>query len=107
MSKQETLIQTETARVRIMQLLPGEATPLHHHTEVTDNIFGLNGAIVIRLTTPDETVELFPGARYEIPPGRKHEVRNADPAQAASYLLVQGGGHYDFIDEPDRHKKTL
>lgn len=99
MSKQETLLQSATARVRIMQLRPGEATPLHHHSEVTDNIFGLSGAIVIRLTSPDETVELHPGRRCEIPPGRKHEVRNVDPAQAATYLLVQGGGSYDFIDE--------
>lgn len=94
---QEVLIETETARVRIMELQPGEATPQHHHSTITDDIFGLSGSIVIHLQAPEEAIPLRPGGRCTIPPGRRHEVRNADPEQSASYLLVQSGGHYDFI----------
>ena len=93
----ETLIDTETVRVRIMKLQPGEMTPLHYHSEVTDNIFGLSGTMVVQLKNPDESLNLDPGTRCEIPPGRSHMVINLSSDQAGSYLLVQGVGSYDFL----------
>lgn len=98
--KEEILIQTETTRVRIMELPPGGSTPLHHHSEVTDNIFGLTGAITIKLVKPEETIELPPGSRCEIQPGRIHSVINSNQDQNATYLLVQGVGQYDFLAAP-------
>ena len=97
--KEEILIQTETVKVRIMHLLPGETTPLHRHSEVTDNIFGLSGTMVIHLQDPDETFNLHPGRRCEILPGRRHMVNNLSPDQGATYLLIQGVGTYDFLTE--------
>lgn len=82
-----------------MELQPNEATPLHHHSEVTDNIFGLTGAMTIQLINPDETVNLHSGTRCEILPGRRHMVSNISAGKNATYLLVQGVGHYDFLEE--------
>ncbi len=82
-----------------MELQPNEATPLHHHSEITDNIFGLIGTMVIHLQDPDETVKLHPGTRCEILPGRRHMVSNLSPDQGSAYLLIQGVGNYDFLTE--------
>ena len=95
--KEEILIQTETIRVRIMELPSGGSTPSHHHSVVTDNIFGLTGEISIKLEKPEETIKLPPGSRCEVQPGRIHTVINSNPDQRATYLLVQGVGQYDFL----------
>lgn len=95
-TKHETLIETEEVRVRVMTLHPGEATPLHHHTEVTDHMVGLAGALLVEIKNPDETIKLKPGARCKVLPGRVHQVINSSSTESASYLLIQGVGHYDF-----------
>lgn len=95
--KEEELIQTETVRVRIKELPPGGTTPFHRHSEITDNIFGLTGDVEIQLRGPDETIKLSPGSRCKIPPDRSHMVTNLSLNQEATYLLVQGIGHYDFL----------
>lgn len=95
MSEAEVLIKTNDARVRIMLMTPHEKNDWHFHTEVTDDIFGLTGTIVVRVQNPDEEVRLAPGQRCQIKTGRVHQVEN--PAEtASSYLLVQGIGKYDF-----------
>ncbi len=80
-----------------MALTPVEETAWHHHSEVTDNIFGLTGAITIHLKRPEETIDIQPGSRCEILPGRQHKVCNTSLDQGASYLLIQGVGRYDFL----------
>ena len=95
----QILIQTADVRVRVMNLHPGEATALHHHTEITDYMVGLEGKILVNLNGPDETVELNPGIRCTIQPGRIHQVLNSNGTKPASYLLVQGVGQYDFKTE--------
>lgn len=97
--KHEVLIQTEEVRVRVMNLQPGEATLLHHHTEVTDHMVGLAGTLRVEMKNPDETIELKPGARCKIPPGQAHQVSNVNRLKPASYLLIQGVGRYDFQNE--------
>jgi len=98
-TRQETLIHTEEARVRIMVLPPGETVPWHYHSQVTDDIFCLEGTLEIDLKNPDENRLLAPGERCRIAPGRAHRVSNYSPT-TSSYLLVQGGGGYDFIEHP-------
>ena len=91
----EVIIQTGDVRVRIMHLQPGASTPLHHHTEVTDQIIGLTGRLKVHTQNPQETLTLESGTRCTILPGRVHQVVNEN-ATKASYLLVQGVGRYDF-----------
>ncbi len=96
MKREEFLLQTDTVRVRAMELPPGEATPWHFHQEVTDHLVGLTGVIVVRFKEPSAMLELQLGARCAVEVGRVHQVANASPAEPASYLLIQGVGRYDF-----------
>ena len=60
----------------------------------------LSGRIRIALRDPDEHVELAAGVNWgPARAGRPHLVTNAgtDPA---SFLVLQGMGDYDFIQEP-------
>ena len=96
MPSEESLIQTDNVRVRVMPLLPGKATPWHFHTEVTDIMVCLNGVILVQLKQPEVQHELQPGQRCTVEVNRPHRVANANPNQPASYLLIQGVGRYDF-----------
>lgn len=96
MEQEESLIQTDTVRVRAMGLLPGDATPWHFHREVTDHLVGLTGVILVRLKQPAAVLELRPGQRCTVEVGRVHQVANGSLSGPAGYLLIQGVGRYDF-----------
>jgi quercetin dioxygenase-like cupin family protein len=96
MKREETLIQTDNVRVRIMELLPGDATPWHFHREVTDHLVGLTGLILVRLKQSEAVVELLPGQRFTVEVSQVHQVANGSSSAPASYLLIQGVGRYDF-----------
>jgi len=98
-TQNETLIETEDVRVRVMNLPPGESTPLHHHTEVTDHMVGLEGLLKVKLKEPEEEIELKPGKLWIIPPDRTHQIVNSSSTKSAKYLLIQGVGRYDFLTE--------
>lgn len=94
--QEEFLIQTDTVRVRVMDLQPGEATPWHFHREVTDHMVCLRGVIEVRLHKEAAVHVLFPGQRCTVPVRQVHQVANASANETASYLLIQGVGRYDF-----------
>ena len=96
MKREDILILTDTVRVRVMELLPGDATPWHFHSEVTDHMVGLIGVIVVHLKQPAALLELQPGQHCTVEVGRVHQVANNSPTEPASYLLIQGVGRYDF-----------
>ncbi len=96
---EETLIKTDNVSVRILELGEGEKLPWHHHSEVTDYVFALNGEIEVQLRSPEEKVALAPGQRYEVKSGRVHRVVNPCKRRT-KYLLVQGVGKYDFNTAP-------
>lgn len=95
MKEVEVILKTDSVRVRIMSLDPREIADWHYHTEVTDDIFCLTGAILVRLREPDEENKLSPGNRCRIKAGKIHQLENLGDTEA-SYLLVQGVGKYDF-----------
>ena len=92
----EFLIQTDTVRVRVMDLQPGESTPWHFHREVTDHMVCLSGVIEVRLQLDAAVYVLSPGQRCMVPVLQEHQVANASASENASYLLIQGVGRYDF-----------
>jgi mannose-6-phosphate isomerase-like protein (cupin superfamily) len=94
-SHDEVILETGDVRVRILALEGGQATSWHFHTQVTDRMFCLEGAIAVELRDPRQRVELEPGGRCEVAVERVHRVVNLTP-QRARYLLVQGVGRYDF-----------
>ncbi len=93
--REEVLLETQDARVRIIELGPREVASWHYHNEVTDNMFCLSGKMSVRLKDPDEETFLLPGRRCKVAQGRVHQVVNCGE-NIATYLLVQGIGHYDF-----------
>jgi len=97
MRHEQTIAANETIRVRLIELHPGEATAWHHHSEVTDTMFGISGSVVVNLEHPAQEFYLAPGSHCSVPPGRLHRVVNGLPDAPSQYLLVQGVGRYDFV----------
>ncbi len=93
----EWLVETADVRVRVMTLAPGGGTPWHLHRHVTDFMFGLDEGVEVSLRAPDAAVELRPGNRCDVAPGRLHKVVNGSD-RPARYLLVQATGEYDFVE---------
>ena len=92
---EEVLIQTDNVSVRIVELEAGGALPWHHHSEVTDHIFALDGEIEVQFRSAEEKVVLAPGQRCEVATGRVHRVMNMCKRKT-KYLLIQDVGKYDF-----------
>jgi len=91
----EWLARTDQVWVRVNTLAPGDGTPWHFHSAVTDDVFCLDEGLEIGLRDPDETAALRPGERRTIAPRRVHRLWNAS-SRPIRYLLVQATGAYDF-----------
>ena len=92
----EPILETGDARVTLMTLAPGEGTPWHRHSAVTDTAFRLDGAVEVQAREPEEAIRLAPGIPCRMEPGRPHRVLNAGDGPCR-LLLVQGVGTYDFV----------
>ena len=92
----QSIIETPEVRVTLMPLAPGEATPWHRHTEVTDTAFRLDGEVQVQAGEPVEDLPLLPGVPCIMEAGRMHRVVNVG-AGLCRFLLVQGVGAYDFV----------
>ena len=82
--------------VREFTYAPGEATPWHRHSEVTDLTYALGGLITVETRAPDAVQPLSSGEHNELSPGRVHRLVNHG-AEDARILLIQHGGIYDFV----------
>ena len=83
-------------RIAELQISATQKVPWHHHTNVSDTFYVLEGQIRIFLRDPKEEVRLLPGQTYTVMPGRAHLVTNA-LATSATFLILQGIGEYDFV----------
>ena len=97
-SKEEIIIETDNTKVRIIGLDANKKAPWHHHTEVKDEFFCLEGVIEVQYKNPGKTVLLSPGERCTVEAGVIHRVTNPGN-NPSKYLLVQGIGKYDFIKD--------
>ena len=95
-SKREVIAKTAGLSVTLFTLAPGEALPWHFHSEIADIFFCLEGRIGVETRSPKARRVLRPGERLSIAPRTVHLVTNADSG-TSRYLLVQGGGKYDFV----------
>ena len=84
--------------VREYVLDPGESIPWHHHTQVTDHYYGLEGTVLIETRAPATARELNPGGSASVTPPTAHHVSNTS-GTPCRFLLIQGVGQYDFIKE--------
>lgn len=84
--------------VREYVLDPGESIPWHHHTQVSDHYYSLEGEVLIETRAPDARHALAPGASATVLPPTAHHVSNAS-GQPCRFLLIQGVGQYDFVKQ--------
>ena len=64
--------------VREYVLEPGEVISWHHHTEVTDFYYGLEGTTLVETREPPTHHEVEPGARASVTPPTVHRVIQSD-----------------------------
>lgn len=94
--KTRTIVQTPDLRVVEYVLQPGDSLSWHHHSEVTDLFYCLEGGISVEFRDPARKLLLRPGETCTVPPKAVHRSGNA-AGGVSRYLLVQGVGRYDFI----------
>ena len=83
-------------RINELRISPTQKVPWHTHTHVADTFYVLEGRLRIFLREPKESVELDVGQTCTVPPGRPHLVTNGGEG-AATFLVLQGMGEYDFV----------
>ncbi len=97
-ARRNARVIAQTSDIRIVEytLGAGERHPWHHHTEVSDRVYCLEGLIGMDLREPSRQFRLQPGESCEVPVGTVHHVSNAG-AGTGRYLLIQALGKYDYI----------
>ncbi len=97
--KVSVVVTGSDVQVREFTVAPQEEIPWHYHSLVTDWCYCLEGVVVAEMVDPvthdKATVRLAPGQSCRIDPGTVHRLVNGGDA-LCRYLLVQGGGKYDF-----------
>lgn len=83
-------------RISELQISSTQKVPWHYHNDVQDTFYVIEGNIRIFLRQPDEDVRLGAGEVYVIPAPRPHMVTN-DGESSATFLVLQGGGEYDYV----------
>ena len=95
---EKTRIVAQTSGLRVVEyvLRSGDVLSWHHHSEVTDRFYCLEGLLDVELRAPAQKMLLHPGETCVVSPGIVHRSGNA-AAGVSRYLLVQGVGRYDFV----------
>jgi quercetin dioxygenase-like cupin family protein len=83
-------------RISELQISKTQKVPWHHHSNVQDTFYVLQGSIRIFMQDPKENVTLKPGETHSVAPRRPHLVTNAGEG-SATFLVLQGIGEYDFV----------
>jgi mannose-6-phosphate isomerase-like protein (cupin superfamily) len=93
----EPVMTATRAQARIFTLGPRQTIPWHLHSEVADHYFVLRGDLTITTRDPDSKRELRVGEHHRITMGTAHLLSNPG-AIDCKFLLLQGGGNYDWIE---------
>jgi mannose-6-phosphate isomerase-like protein (cupin superfamily) len=83
-------------RINELQLGPRQSVPWHHHTNIQDTFYVLEGEVRLFLREPTEEVRLRPGETYSVAPRRPHLVTNGGTVSTV-FLVLQGIGEYDYV----------
>jgi quercetin dioxygenase-like cupin family protein len=92
----EMIAETADLRVQILTLAAGEEVPWHHHTNVSDTFFCLDGPMLVETRSAEGDHPLAPGERCSTAPGTQHRVTGKDGG-ACRFVIVQGIGKYDYV----------
>ena len=87
--------------VKEYALAPGQMVPWHHHSNVSDVFYCIQGDLVIeRMDVVSgalrDPIRLHTGESARVDPGTAHQPRN-DTNALCRFLVIQGVGEYDFI----------
>ena len=98
----ELLDTVENGDVTVACWEPGQVSPNHCHPNATEIYFCFEGGGVMR--TPDQTIDVKPGAFIVHPPGELHEYENGP--QRSLLFRVRYGGDFstrikDWPSQPD------
>ena len=83
-------------RISELQISPTQTVPWHFHNNVQDTFYVIAGRIQIFRREPNENIALGPGEVFSVAAGRPHFVKN-DGETSATFLILQGGGEYDYV----------
>jgi len=83
-------------RISELQISPTQHVPWHSHSHVQDTFYVIEGHLRLLLREPNEEVRLGPCDTYSVPARRPHFVANAGDS-SATFLVLQGGGDYDYV----------
>jgi quercetin dioxygenase-like cupin family protein len=83
-------------RITELQISPTQKVPWHYHSNVQDTFYVIEGQLRLFLRDPKAEVRLGPGDTYSVRARRPHLVANGGEA-AATFLVLQGIGEYDFV----------
>ena len=83
-------------RISELQISPTQKVPWHYHNDVQDTFYVIAGRIRIFLRGPAEDLALGPGEVFSVAAARPHFVKN-DGDVSATFLILQGGGEYDYV----------
>ncbi len=92
----ELVAETNGLRVQVLTIGPHQRVPWHHHSNIADTFFCLDGPMVVETRQPDYTHELRAGDRLSVPPNCPHTVFAASGGRC-KFVIVQGVGSYDYV----------
>ncbi len=107
-SSRKIIAEGADVQVKEFTFAAGEQVPWHHHTDVFDVFYCIEGRLIVerieiasRRRLDDLTLQVGESAKVE--PGTAHRPFNPGPG-TCRFLLVQGIGKYDFLRyQPDAH----
>ena len=83
-------------RISELQISAKQKVPWHFHNNTQDTFYVIAGRIRIFLRDPVENLTLSSGEVFSVAAGRPHFVKN-DGESSATFLILQGGGEYDYV----------
>lgn len=71
----ELIADAPGLRVQVLTIGPEQCVPWHHHTEISDTFFCLEGPMIVETREPEAAVRLEVGQRTTVPPGQPRRGR--------------------------------
>ena len=110
-SSRRIVAEGKDLQVKEFLLRPGEEVPWHHHTQVFDVFYCLEGRLHVECAQvwsgePQPTVELAVGESCKVEPGTAHRPFNPSDSERCRFLIVQGVGEYDWVRYEPSHQRT-
>lgn len=94
----ELVAEAPGLRVQVLTVGPEQCVPWHHHTQISDSFFCIEGQMVLETREPSSVLHLRVGQRAIVPPLQPHRVTAAGGVRCR-FVIVQGVGTYDYLPE--------